>query len=212
MSHFYPIVISLVKKKVVIIGGGKVAERKFQGLQQSEAIIEIISPSLSKYLQEKLEEHAFTWRKKEIAKEDMEDAFLIIAATNNRTINESIKEWASPLQLLNIADDPDASNFLVPSVIKRGKLLISVSTSGASPILASKIRQQLEKEFDDRYTEYLEFLHNCRRFIINCVQDSAMKKQLLTAIVDSSFLASDRREEEFLNLYNKIGQTDGEAD
>jgi precorrin-2 dehydrogenase / sirohydrochlorin ferrochelatase len=204
----YPIHLNLNGKKVSIIGGGAVAERKVKVLLNTGAMIEIISPDLTEFLQKAIKTNKqISWKKKRFTSEDISDAFLIFAATNDRGINQLIAKSKSRYQLANIADDPVTSDFLVPAIVQRGKLTISISTSGASPILSSTISRQIEETYDQRYEDYLEFLDSCRKFVLANVADKDKKKQLLSAIVNHTYLNSDKREEEFLVLYNKVMST-----
>ncbi|CAG9606492.1 precorrin-2 dehydrogenase/sirohydrochlorin ferrochelatase family protein [Pseudoneobacillus rhizosphaerae] len=208
MNSPYPIHLNLYGKKVSIIGGGAIAERKVKQLLDTGAIIEIISPDLTVTLHETLKgnENIF-WKKKRFTSEDLVDAFLIIAATNDRETNQLVGKLKNNYQLANIADDPSASNFIVPSIVKRGKLTFSVSTSGASPTLSSKISRQLEEVYDQRYEDYLEFLDSCRKFVLANVTDKVKKKQLLSAIVNHTYLDSNKREADFIVLYNNVMST-----
>jgi precorrin-2 dehydrogenase / sirohydrochlorin ferrochelatase len=208
MNSPYPIHLNLYGKKVSIIGGGAIAERKVKQLLDTGAIIEIISPDLTVTLQETLKgnENIF-WKKKRFTSEDLVDAFLIIAATNDRETNQLVGKLKNNYQLANIADDPSASDFIVPSIVKRGKLTFSVSTSGASPTLSSKISRHLEEAYDQRYEDYLEFLDSCRKFVLANVTDKVKKKQLLSAIVNQTYLDSNKRETDFIVLYNNVMST-----
>jgi precorrin-2 dehydrogenase / sirohydrochlorin ferrochelatase len=207
MNGFYPIHVQLAGKKVTIIGGGRVAERKLKNLIGTGAIIEIISPNVTLEIKELILKHSICWKQKIYTNDDLSNTFMIIAATNNRSVNQEIAEEFRDQLLVNISDDPKASNFLIPSLIKRGKLTISVSTEGASPILSSHIREKIEKEFDQRYEEYLEFLYNSRQLILASVSDPLKRKELLSAIVDPKFLNSETREIDFQVLYNNIMST-----
>jgi precorrin-2 dehydrogenase / sirohydrochlorin ferrochelatase len=208
MNSPYPIHLNLYGKKVSIIGGGAIAERKVKQLLDTGAIIEIISPDLTVTLQETLKgnENIF-WKKKRFTSEDLVDAFLIIAATNDRETNQLVGKLKNNYQLANIADDPSASDFIVPSIVKRGKLTFSVSTSGASPTLSSKISRHLEEAYDQRYEDYLKFLDSCRKFVLANVTDKVKKKQLLSAIVNQTYLDSNKRETDFIVLYNNVMST-----
>lgn len=205
MNNYYPIHINLTGKKVVVIGGGLVAERKVTGMLDTGAVVEIVSPDITEKLSEIIEAYdSISWKKKHFSENDLAEAFLIFAATNNRNLNLAIKNSSNPSQLVNLADEHLASSFIVPSIVKRGKLTISVSTSGSSPILTKKIRQHLEDTYDERYSDYLEFLHTCRSYILQHVDNPVQRTQLLTAIVDPAFIESTTREKDFQDLYNRI--------
>src|SRR3954454_4532967 len=129
---YYPINLNLDGKKVVVIGGGKIAERKITGLMETRADITVISLELTYRLNEYAQAGKITWKEKDFTDLDIQDAFLIIAATNQREVNLAVQKAAKPHQLISLVDDPEASNFILPSVVKRGRLSIAVSTSGAS--------------------------------------------------------------------------------
>jgi precorrin-2 dehydrogenase/sirohydrochlorin ferrochelatase len=186
--------LRLEGKKVVVIGGGRVAERKVAGLLVTGSLITVISPQATDKLKGLAGSGLIEWLERSFSKEDIEGAFLIFAATNDNVLNQSIKMAASEQQLVNIADDPEGSNFHVPSHIQRGRLSIAVSTGGASPTLARKIREQLEHQFDDQFEEYLEFLFSARQRILKEVKDPSRKGKILTAIVSEEFMKSPDRE------------------
>lgn len=204
MSSFYPIMLRLDGKKVVVVGGGKVAERKVRGLLEAEADLTVISPEMTASLQTLADEGKIVWLPRSFSKEDIQEAFMIFAATNNRHLNQLVKDSAAPHQLVTVADDPDHSNFHVPSRLQRGRLSIAVSTGGASPTLARKIREQLEHQFDKSYEAYLEFLFLKRQWILMEVEDASLKRKLLSAIAEPNFLSSRDWEEEFQKLYNEL--------
>jgi precorrin-2 dehydrogenase / sirohydrochlorin ferrochelatase len=192
--------LKLEGKKVVVVGGGKVAERKVTGLLNTGARIVVVSPEATDELTSLASEAMLQWLKKPFSKEDIEGAFLIFAATNDVELNQYIKTAASDQQLVTIADDPEGSDFHVPSHIQRGRLSIAVSTGGASPTLARKIREQLESQFDERYEDYLEFLFTARKRVLKEVKDPSRKRKILSAIVSEEFLNSLDREADFLQL------------
>src|SRR4051812_8214039 len=121
---YYPINLNLTGKKVVVIGGGKVAQRKIIGLIETRADITVVSPELTYQLNEYAQAGKITWKKKEFFASDIQDAFLIIAATNQSEINLSVQKAAEPYQLISLVDHPMESDFILPSVVKRGRLSI----------------------------------------------------------------------------------------
>ncbi|WP_235847201.1 NAD(P)-binding protein [Neobacillus niacini] len=192
--------LKLEGKKVVVVGGGMVAERKVTGLLGTGSHIIVISPNATDELKRLAGSERIEWLEKSFSKEDMDDAFLVFAATNDNELNQYIKMAASDHQLVTIADDPEGSDFHVPSHIQRGRLSIAVSTGGASPTLARKIREQLEQQFDDEYEGYLEFLFSARQRILKDVNETTIKRKLLTAIASKEFLNSQNREADLLRL------------
>jgi precorrin-2 dehydrogenase/sirohydrochlorin ferrochelatase len=197
----YPIMLRLVGKKVIVVGGGKVAERKVTGLLGTGALVRVISPEVTTELHRLAVAGEITWQQKTFSDNDMVGVSMIFAATNNERVNQFVKSAANDHQLVTIADDPAGSDFHVPAHFQRGRLSIAVSTGGASPTLANKICTELGQQFDDSYEEYLEFLFSTRQWIINEVEDSLLKRTLLTAIVSTEFLSSEHRAADFIRLY-----------
>lgn len=200
MNSSYPIMLQLEGKKVVVVGGGKVAERKANGLLGTGARVSVISPVVTVELRRLASQGVIDWKEKLFSPDDMKDAFLIFAATNDRELNQFIRNSAGVHQLVTIADDPDESDFHVPAHFHRGRLSIAVSTGGASPTLASTIRAELEQQFDERYEEYLEFLYKARQQILKEVADPVIKRKILKAIVTTEFFNSDQREADLKQL------------
>jgi len=204
MRTNYPIMLQLDGKKVVVIGGGRVAERKVRGLIGTGAQVVVISPEATDEIQTFFLDGKVVWQKKSFSAEDLRGASLIFAATDDKYINQSVKSLAGKHQLVTVADDPDISDFHLPAHVQRGRLSIAVSTGGASPTLAKKLRAELEQLFDERYEEYLEFLFTARQWILKEVKDPALKRKLLTAMVSEDFLNSQNRAEDFQRLYEEL--------
>lgn len=201
---YYPISLSLTNKQVVVVGGGKIAERKIIGLMEAGATITVISPEITNPLFDLFQSGKIIWKKRQFTEDDFINAFLIIAATNKKAVNLHVKEVASPNQLICLIDNPEESNFIFPSVINRGKLHIAVSTSGASPLLAKKIKQEISEKYGEEYKEYVDFLFSCRKKIVKDVLDKEKKQKLLSAITDPSFLTSTDRQRDFEKLMKQI--------
>ena len=144
MKHL-PIFVSIRNKACVVIGGGVVASRKIASLLQAGAEITVVSPVISEEIQKHLDASNLTHHAREFVKSDITGAYLVFAATDNRDVNRHIGELAQAQhQLVNIVDDPENCNFVLPSVLDRSPVVIAVSTGGASPVLARQLRMQLE--------------------------------------------------------------------
>jgi precorrin-2 dehydrogenase/sirohydrochlorin ferrochelatase len=158
-----PIHISLKGKKVVIAGGGTIACRKLRALLGEEAELVIVSPEVNDGMAELIREHGLVWKKKEIETSDITPAFFIVAATNQADVNRWIAESAETHQLVNVASKADLGNVFLPKTIKKGKILISVSTSGASPSDTKRIAGEIEGLISDKLIEDIEKKHKARR-------------------------------------------------
>lgn len=198
---FYPMMLNLAGKKVVVIGGGKVAERKVKGLLEADAQIVVVSPEATDDIASLSGKGLIEWVQRPFSGADIQGALLIFATTNDRKLNQEIKDWAESHQFVTIADDPDGSDFHVPAQVKRGRLSIAVSTNGASPMLARQIRERLELEFDARYEAYVEFLYQARKKILAEVTDPSLKKKLLQRISSPEFWKNGDWEAQFRSLY-----------
>lgn len=166
--NYYPVFLNLKDKLCVVVGGGKVAERKVLSLLNAQAIVKVISPEVTLVLNELFDKGEIIWEKREYQEGDLEGAWLVIAATNNFEVQKKILEEAEKRKIFcNIVDVPELCSFIVPSVIKRGDLVLAISTSGASPAVAKRIRESLEELFGWEYDVYLKLMKHLREQILN---------------------------------------------
>jgi precorrin-2 dehydrogenase/sirohydrochlorin ferrochelatase len=156
---FYPVSLDLEKKLCVVIGGGRVAERKVSGLLSCAAQVLVISPELTDRLLRQYNEGAIDWLDREYRQGDLKQAFLVIAATNDEETQKQVyDEAAAHNLLLNVADVPHRCNFILPATARQGDLMISISTAGKSPALARKLRMELEKRYGVEYRILVDIL------------------------------------------------------
>lgn len=194
----YPITLNIENRKCFIIGGGNIAYLKAGPLLKAGAIVTVISPEISegfKILEELGKVHVVL---KEVEEEDYKDAFLIIAATNSPEVNEQIYKNAHENQLVNVISNNELTNFHIPATLHRGKLSISISTNGASPQLAKKIRNDLKETYDESYEEYLEFLFEARKYIKNRSISREDKSKLLKEAISDIYKYSVKERYRFL--------------
>lgn len=185
-ASYYPAFLNIKEKQCIVIGGGKVAERKVMSLLRCGAKIKIISPSLTKRLQKEKNNGTISHISRNYRSGDLEGAFLVVAATSDDEINKEIAAEASCL--VNVVDYPDMANFIVPSVIKRGLLTIAISTSGASPAMSRAIRKELETIYSKEFSKYLVFLKKIRKQIIANLRDTNLRQQLFKEIASDNML------------------------
>jgi precorrin-2 dehydrogenase / sirohydrochlorin ferrochelatase len=186
----YPLNINMEGKECVIIGGGKIAYRKTCSLISEAAIVTIISPEVCSELENLALEGKVRIKKRYPLEEDFQNAFYIIAATNNEETNAEITtKWKKTKLVLN-ASSVNKGNCHVPANYQKGKLLLTVSTSGASPMLSKKIRDEWSIVYDDNFAQYVDFLYEAREKIKRLNIPSAHKKKLLQEIVEEKYLVS----------------------
>ena len=188
MTNYFPIHLNIDYKTVVIVGGGHVATQKVASLLPTKANVVIVSPTLHETLKPLAEAGQITWREKEFEPRDLDDASLIIAATNDASVNDTVQEAAQHWQLLNRADTQGSSDFIAPATVRRGPLVLTVSTSGASPALARKIKKELAQQFDDVYEEYVCFLQQARLMISATFEKGEKRSNALKALLEPSLL------------------------
>jgi len=187
--------MNLEYKTVVIVGGGHVATQKVASLLPAKANIVIVSPALHEDLQPLAELGQITWKQKEFEPRDLDDAILIIAATNVTAVNEAVQEAAQHWQLMNRTDSQSESDFITPATVRRGPFVLTVSTSGASPGLARKIKAELEDQFDDAYEDYVCFLQQARLMVAAKFDKGPQRRAALQALLEPNILEWTRQGE-----------------
>jgi precorrin-2 dehydrogenase / sirohydrochlorin ferrochelatase len=182
---YFPITLNVEGKEVAVIGGGEVALRKVKSLLAYGSKITVISPELAEGFKDICNEITYV---KELYSETLiRDADIVIAATSSREINREIGKFCKSQRILcNIADDSLLSDFIIPSTIKRGDLLISISTSGKSPSLAGKIKRELEEIYTEEYAEYVHLLGELRGLVLSKYTEPVLKKEILNSLANLS--------------------------
>ncbi len=185
---FYPALLDLKNKLCVVIGGGKVAERKVRILLKAGALIKVISPEVSEFIQKLSEEQKIILEKRCYRPGDLEGSWLVVAATSDRKIQELIKKEADEKRIFcNVVDVPELCSFIVPSSVERGKLLFAISTQGASPAVAKRLRQRLENLFDESYADYIKLMEKIRKEILNSPLSQEEKEERLSRYALAAF-------------------------
>jgi precorrin-2 dehydrogenase/sirohydrochlorin ferrochelatase len=186
---YYPAYLDLRERPCMVIGGGGVAERKALSLIEAGAVITVISPSLTSKLHELSESGKINHLKRNFEDQDVCGVYLVIAATDSPEVNSRVARACKKKQVLvNVAFPPAEGSFIAPSVVERGDLLIAVSTSGASPALSRKIRQELEKQFGPEYDLFLSKLTGIRKRMLEEISDENARRKIFQSIVDSDVI------------------------
>lgn len=206
----YPIYLtSLHRKKTVLIGGNHEAERKAGELLERDAKLTVISPELTKPLEQWADNGVIKWINRRYQEGDLDGAFLVIAAEVSGDENERIYREAEDLGILvNVMDDIPNANFSFGSIVKRGKLTISISTSGAAPTLSVRLRERFEEEFGTEYEAFLNLMQSLREPMLKHVDDFDSRKRLWYELVDSDvldLLKDDRRNDADQRIREIIG-------
>ena len=199
--HLYPIHLNLQNRRCLIVGGGQVAQRKAAGLQDAGALVVVAAPEATPLLQEWAAQSKIEWLQEAYGTRHLDGVFLVIACTDSREVNDEVTREATERNLLTLcADDPEAGNFVSPSVVRRGELLLTVSTSGGSPTLAAVLRERLETEFGPEWAELTEILGAMREFVKTHSTEAGRKAAVQRALGDEEarklLLAGKRLEAE----------------
>lgn len=181
----YPINIKLEDIEITIVGGGDVAYRKCKNFLEFGKKVKVVA---KEFIDKFYDIEANIELIEDIYKEEyIQSSFIVVAATNDRKINEEIGIYCRNRgKLVNVVDNIELCNYTVPSWIRRGDLLLSISTGGKSPSLSSKIKKELEEKYDDTYEEYINLLGECRVNIIKKYDDIKERKIVLNQLVHLS--------------------------
>jgi uroporphyrinogen-III synthase len=181
-----PVVLTRLSK-VLVIGGGKVAERKVKALLEANVKPTVISPDLTQGLLELTTQNKVVHLKKFYETADLQNTQLVIAATNDATVNEQIANDGLIHNLLcNVVDNPDLGNLHTVGAIRRGDLLLTVSSNGKSPSLTRYVKEELEQHFSARYAEVLDRLHTHREELQTLSREQ--RNQLIRELIESDGL------------------------
>ncbi|HXX57875.1 MAG TPA: bifunctional precorrin-2 dehydrogenase/sirohydrochlorin ferrochelatase [Thermodesulfovibrionales bacterium] len=184
----YPLFLDLNGRRCLVIGGGRVAERKCLPLMNSGALVTIVSPSLTKRLEGYKIKGLVKHKKREYRSSDIKSSFLVIAATNSEEINRQISRDAEAAdKLLNVVDQPALCNFIVPSVVRRGLLTIAVSTGGASPAMAKAIRKELQQLYGPEFSRFLGLMKKLRSKAMKEITNRKQREAFLKELADRLF-------------------------
>jgi precorrin-2 dehydrogenase/sirohydrochlorin ferrochelatase len=165
--RYFPVFFDLQEKSCIVVGGGRVAERKIQNLRKAGAVVTVVSPCLSVGLKRLKQAKRIKHLPRPYRTGDLRTAYLAVAATDNRRTNEKVFRGASALKIpVNVVDDPAHCSFIVPALVSRGDILIAISTGGRSPALAKALRKKLQREIGAEYPTLLKMVGAIRKKII----------------------------------------------
>ncbi|NLG74138.1 MAG: bifunctional precorrin-2 dehydrogenase/sirohydrochlorin ferrochelatase [Chloroflexi bacterium] len=202
MKTYTICLVGLEKQKAAVIGGGSVALRKVSGLREAGCQVTVISPELTGGLYDLQSSGQIHWVEKSYQPGDLRTLglgpnSLVIAATDRPEINR--QAWEEALQLgclINVADDPEHSNFILPAVVRRGELTLAVSTGGASPAMARWLRQELEAQYGEEFGMLASVLGDLRPDLIAMFESEEERRKAAFQIIESGILDVIRRQGE----------------
>lgn len=186
----YPVsLVGLADSKTVVIGGGIVALRKVESLLEAAASVTIVSPKIVAGLEALLHSKKIEWVKRSYKHGDLENAFVVIAATNDPVVNQAVWEEARQRGcLINVVDDPTHSNFIVPALVRRDELTFAISTGGASPAFASWLKEQLESAYGEEYGALATLLSEIRPFLISSFPSGEARAAAARQLINSNLI------------------------
>ena len=183
---YYPVFLALSGKKAVIVGGGRVAERKAAALIKAGAIVEVVSPAITKVLGDYRKKGLIRHKRKNYEKADLKGAFIVIAASSSIETNSQVNRDAR--QLVNVVDTPSEGNFITPSIVRRGPLTIAISTEGCSPAVSKAIRKEIESLYGPEFSKYLRFAGKIRKEAMSVIKDSRERERFLKGLASEDIL------------------------
>jgi len=202
----YPVNLNVEGRPVLVVGGGAVASRKVLGLLEAGAEVTVVAPAFEPAL-EKLEARGhISLRRRSFDGDDLDGVFLAFAATDEKSVNESVSSGAARRGIpVNVADRPQLCTFTLPAVVRRGGLTIAIATDGDCPAFAGTLREELESRFGTEYGPALEFLGRLRRMLIKAEWESERIKTAVSALYDGGIvnLLSPGREKNLRSLLER---------
>ena len=184
----YPIYLELKNTHAVVIGAGSVAARKAKTLVATGANVKVVARNIEPAFRELCEGLPIEVVQGDYSKEHLQDAFLVIAATNDNTLNTQIFEDCQTLKILcNVVDVPPLCNFYVPAVIRRGDLQFAISTNGKCPAYAAHLRRKFQRLITEEHGKFLDVLDGARQLIIKQIPPAKRKGLLSKLSEDDSY-------------------------
>jgi len=179
-ASLFPVFLKLEGRPCLVVGAGKVAASKIEGLLVSGAEVRVVAPQAIEPLAALAHAQKISWRQRAFEPADLTGVFLVVVATSIPELNERIFQEARRRGVLcNVVDDPPHCDFYYPSVLRRGDLQIAISTNGRSPALAQRLRRDLEEQFGPEYAGWLKQLGSERQRLFQQSMDSGYRRELL---------------------------------
>jgi precorrin-2 dehydrogenase len=184
-TPFYIACIKLSGRRCLVVGGGDVGLEKVEGLLACDGDVVLVSPDAIDPLRRLADEGSIRWERREYRPEDLEGTFMAIAATGDTDVNIGVYEDAERrAMLVNVVDVPPLCNFILPAIIRTGPLAIAISTAGASPALAKRIRDEIADEYGEPYARLAILLNDVRGWAKGSLPTYQNRKAFFESIVN----------------------------
>jgi siroheme synthase-like protein len=184
-TPFYIACLRLKGRRCVVIGGGEIGLEKVEGLLACDADVTLVAPDAVAALRELAAEGSIAWERREYERADLEATFIVIAATDDTDTNIRVYEDAERRAMLcNVVDVPPLCNFILPAILRTGPLAIAISTAGASPALAKRIKRQIAEEYGEPYARLAILLNETRGWAKGTLPTYQDRKAFFEGIVN----------------------------
>ena len=186
---YYPVHLNIENRHCLVVGGGGVGTRKVITLLDCGARVTVVSLEFSGKLRELAASGNIDLEQRSYRSEDLNGIFLVIGATNDMKLNRQISHDAEKFNTLcNIADRPEVCNFILPSIVRREDLVITISTSGKSPAMAKKLRRALENQYGEEYGKLLRLMGAIRKKLLRQAHEPEAHKPLFEQLINSDLI------------------------
>ena len=215
-TPLYIACLRLSGRRCLVVGGGEVGLEKVEGLLACDAAVTLVAPEATAELRELAAEGSIAWEQRPYLDADLEGKFLAIAATDDTDVNISVYDEAERrAMLVNVVDVPPLCNFILPAIVRAGPLAIAISTAGASPALAKRIKREIADQFGEPYARLAVMLNDARGWAKATLPTYQDRKQFFEGIVngdpDPVELVREGREREVLALIEAAKESHGAA-
>ena len=184
-TNFYMAALNLTGRRCLVVGAGAVGLEKIEGLLACDAEVVVVAPEADREVAELAESGAVEWRRRPYTAGDLEDCFLVIAATSDTDVNIAVYGDAEArAMLVNVVDVPPLCNFILPAIVRRGPIAIAISTAGASPALAKRMKSQIAELFGDEYAALALMLNEVRGWAKATLPTYQHRKSFFESIVN----------------------------
>ncbi|MBW2435499.1 MAG: bifunctional precorrin-2 dehydrogenase/sirohydrochlorin ferrochelatase [Deltaproteobacteria bacterium] len=186
---YYPANLNIQNRNCLVVGGGGVGTRKVISLLDCGARVTVVSPDPTPRLKKLAAEGSIQLKERSYSSADLNKMFLVIGATDDENLNRRISTDAERVNILcNIADRPEVCNFILPAIVRRGDLTITISTSGKSPALAKRLRLDLEAQFGKEYADFLQLMGAIRDKLLSQAHAPEAHKALFNQLIDKDLI------------------------